>query len=103
MYKKSWIEALDAKRHVVLLELTSPKGMTLNGNTVKVTGKRDKTSHRYPIVMNNWLTGESETLNIKIFNLNPTATHQADPDAEAPDLLKYTKNAKLRVSHGMVL
>jgi len=102
-YKTAWIEALDGKRSVVLLELTSAKGKTLNGNTAKITGERDPKSHRYPIVIDNWLTGESETLTFKICNLNPNATHRADPEADTPDLLKYTTNAKLRRSHGMML
>ena len=102
-YKTAWIEALDAKRPVVVLELTSAKGKTLNGNTVKATGPRDKKSHRYPIAVENWLTGESETLTIKFCNLCPTATHRTDPEKDAPDLLKYSKNAKLRISHGMML
>ena len=102
-YKASWIEALDAKSQVVVLELASAKGKTLNGNTAKITGKRDEKSHRYPIVVENWLTGESETLNIKICNLNPTATHRTDVEEDTPNLLEYSQNAKLRRSHGMML
>ncbi|CAJ1959030.1 unnamed protein product [Cylindrotheca closterium] len=102
-YKTAWIEALDAKHSVVVLELMSAKGKMLNSNTAKITGKRDAKSHRYPILVNNWLTGESDILTIKICNLNPTATHRADPEADAPDLLQYSRNAKLRRSHGMML
>jgi hypothetical protein len=102
-YKASWIEALDAKSSVVLLELTSAKGKTLNGNTVKITGKRDPKSHRYPIMVDNWITGETETLNMKICNLNPTATRRAKTKDDTPNLLQYSDNALLRVSHGMML
>lgn len=102
-YKTAWIEALDAKRPVVLLELASAKGKTLNGNTGKITGKRDEKTNRYPIVIENWLSGESETLTFKICNLNPNATHRADPEVETPNLIQYTENAKLRRSHGMTL
>lgn len=103
-FKTSWIEKLDAKSKVVLLELNSAKGKTLNGNIVHITGARDKKSHRYPIRFENWLTGESETLTIKICNLNPTATkHKTDLKEDSPNLIQYTTNAKLRRSHGMML
>lgn len=103
VYKTALIEALDAKRSVVVLELTSARGKTMNGNTFKITGERDPKSHRYPVKYDNWLTGESEILTFKICNLNPNATHRADPEAETPDLVQYSTTAKLRRSHGMML
>ena len=111
-FKEAWIEALDDTKggcSVVLLELNSAKGKTLNGSTVKIAGKRIEKTQRYPISLDNWLTGETETLTFKICNLNPFATSRDQTSktnsnkADHPKLIEYTNNAKLRVSHGMML
>jgi hypothetical protein len=103
LYKTAWLEALDTKRSAVLLELTSAKGMKMNGNKAQITGGRNPKSHRYPVTMDNWLTGESELMTFKICNLNPFATLRADADAETPNLIQYSTTGKLRKSHGMML
>jgi hypothetical protein len=103
LYKTAWLEALDDKCPAVLIELTSAKGTKMNGEKVQITGGRDPKSHRYPVTIDNWLTGESELLTFKICNLNPFATLRADPDAETPNLIQYSTNGKLRYSHGIIL
>lgn len=108
-YKLEWIKALNRKdSRVMLLELNSEKGKTMNDNVVQITGKRDKKSHRYPIRFKNWLTGENETLTIKICNLFPFIFTSVDSDEgkdnkNVPNLLEYSKAGLLRVSHGMLL
>jgi len=92
-------------RPIVLLELTSTKGKTLNDNSVTITGQRDPKTHRYPIVFENWLTGESETLTIKICNLNPTTNYKFDTEKKKDyrNLVEYTSNGNLKKSHGLCL
>jgi hypothetical protein len=104
-YKTAWIQALDntgnnsnkssGRRNVVLLELTPPKGKTLNGSVVQIAGPRNARQ----------LTGESERLTFKTCNLSPTATLPKST-ISIPDepLIRYsTSNAKLLRSHGMVV
>jgi hypothetical protein len=112
---------------VLILELQSEKGKSMNGRVGIITKSSSSSSssstrssssirkeqqrgrcRRYPVEVanSNWLTGETECIAMKLCNLHPFYQRTTDNDyyysTPPPELLDYSSDAKVRISHGML-
>eukprot|EP00978_Attheya_sp_CCMP212_P006266 scaffold14188_cov50-Attheya_sp.AAC.5 len=111
---REWNEASTAKRayhlkclnkkgtRVKIFGLTSAAGAKLNGTIGTVAGERHEVNGRFPVKLVHSITGVEETKAIKPLNLNLFVAQKKEEEEEM-SIVNYTKNAKLRTAHGMIL
>lgn len=105
-----WVSSNPEKesREVLITGLTSEKGKLLNGRIGRTTQtKRKYRSGRFPIEVDdgNWISGEIETLSLRLCNLH-VFFHQPNAPKLYPtpsSLIEYSSTSMVRKSHAVLL
>eukprot|EP00536_Pseudo-nitzschia_multiseries_P000068 jgi/Psemu1/211/gm1.211_g len=110
LFVVDWLSSSTKKenRGVLIIGLTSERGKLLNGRIGRIrASKRPSRSGRFPIEVDhgNWISGESETLGLKLCNLHVLLRSPQNKDAHLipSSLMEYSSTSRVLESHMTLL